>query len=125
MENTITQQLDKKDMEYVDVLKKLGYDMCVAKVIVALIPNGKTQKELSVCISENQSGVSVALKKLSKENLINISERIQDGGKGRPCMVYTLIPWVTIVDKLERKAIREIEKTTEQIKMLKTLADNN
>jgi len=119
MKDTITQQLDENDMECVNILKKIGYPLCVAKVITALTTGGKSQKEIGVCINENQSAVSIALKKLSKENLINRSEGIKDGEKGRPCNIYKLTSWQTMVDTFERKIIREIEKKTAEIKTLK------
>lgn len=121
MEDTITQRLDDKDMECVNVLRKAGYGLCAAKVIVALVGEGKTQHELTVCTGENQSAVSVAVRKLKSVKVLDVSELERTEGRGRPKHVYRLISWDAIVDMVERKAIREIADKNAQIDWLKEL----
>jgi len=122
MEDTITQQLDDKDIECVNVLRKIGFGSCIAKTIVALVSGGKTQHELTGCTSENQSSVSKALRKLVKENYVNVSELLHKKEKGRPKRLYTLKSWEDIVDRIEKHIIRDVEEKTAQIKRLKELA---
>lgn len=123
MEDTITQRLDEKDMECVDILQKAGYGLCEAKVIVALIDGGKTQHELTVCTGENQSSVSVTARKLKDTKEVDVSELERTEGRGRPKHMYRLVSWDDIVDMVERKAIREIEDKKAQIDRLKELAN--
>ena len=121
MKDTITQQLDNKDMECVEVLEGAGYGRCAAKVIVALVTGGKTQHELTVCTCENQSAVSVAVRKLKDATVLAVSELERTEGRGRPKHMYRLVSWDTIVDTVERKAIREIEDKKTQVNRLKEL----
>jgi predicted transcriptional regulator len=123
MKDTITQQFDDKDIECVNVLRGAGYGLCAAKVIVALIGGGKTQHELTVCTGENQSAVSVTVRKLKSIKAVDVSELERTEGRGRPKHVYRLISWDAIVDMVERKTIQEIEDKKAQISKLKELVD--
>jgi len=122
MKDTTTQQLDDNDMECVNAMERIGFDSCTAKTVVALIPCGKTQHELTGCTGENQSSVSVALKKLVKENYIIVSELLHKEGRGRPKQLYTLKPWDDIIDKIKKQVIRKAEDKNAQIARLKELA---
>jgi predicted transcriptional regulator len=121
MRDTITQQLDDKDNECVNLLRKIGFGMCVAKVTVALIFGSKTQRELSLCIDENQSSVSIALRRLREKNLVDVSGKIPQGRKGRPHQKYTLISWDTVIDTIEKETIQKHETKKAQINRLKEL----
>ena len=123
MEDTITQQLDDKDMECVNVLRKIGCSSGTAKTVVALVSGAKTQLELTGCTGENQSSVSIALKKLVKANYVDVSELLHKEETGRPKRLYTLKSWGDIVDKIEKQIIREIEEKTAQINRLKELTE--
>jgi len=121
MKDTITQQLDDKDMEYVIALKRIGFDSCTAKTIVALIPCGKTQHELIGCTGLYQSTISIALKKLVNKNYVIVSELLHTEGRGRPKLLYTLKSWDDIIDEIEKRVIREAEDKNAQIARLKEL----
>jgi len=121
MKDTITQQLDDNDMECVNAMERIGFDSCTAKTVVALTLCGKTQLELTGCTGENQSSVSVALKKLVKENYVIVSELLHKKGKGRPKQLYTLKPWDNIIDKIKKRVIHEVENKNAQITRLKEL----
>jgi len=121
MEDTITQQLDDKDMEYVNALKRIGFDSCTAKTVVALIPCGKTQLELVGYTGSYQSSISIALKKLVNENYVIVSELSHKERRGRPKLLYTLKSWVDIIDKIKKQVIREAEDKNAQITRLKEL----
>jgi predicted transcriptional regulator len=121
MEDTITQQLDDKDMECVNVLKKIGLNSCTAKTLVALVSEGKTQLELTGCTGENQSSISIALRKLIHLNYVDVSDLLHKEEKGRPKRLYTLRSWDSIVDMIEKKSIREITEQNAQIERLKEL----
>ena len=123
MEDTITQQLDDKDMECVDALRKIGFGTCIAKTVVALVSSGKTQLELTGCIGENQSSVSIALRKLVKADYVDVSELLHTEEKGRPKSLYTLKSWDDIVDKIEKEIIRKFKKKTSEINRLKELSE--
>ena len=123
MKDTITQHLDEKDMECVDILQKGGYGLCEAKVIMALVGGGKTQHELTVCTGENQSSVSVTVRKLKGAKEVDVSELERTEGRGRPKHMYRIVSWDTIVDTVERKAIQEIEDKKTLVDRLKELAD--
>lgn len=122
MEDTITQQLDDKDIECANLLRKTGVGMCAAKVVVALISGSKTQKELAICTNDCQCAISIAVKKLVNANLINVSKVGQVGNKGRPTQEYTLISWDSIVDTIEKATIQKHEIEITQIDRLKELA---
>lgn len=121
MEDTITQRLDEKDMEYVNVLRKVGFGSCSAKVVMALVSGEKTQHELAECTGENQSAVSISLRNLKAENYVSVSELLHNEERGRPRRMYILKSWDAIVDAIERKFIREIEDKKTQIDRLKEL----
>lgn len=122
MEDTITQQLDNKDMECVNVLRKIGFSSGTAKTVVALVPGAKTQLELTGCTGENQSSVSISLRKLVKEGYVDVSELLHKEEKGRPKRLYTLKSWDAIVDKIEKQIIQDVEEKTTQINRLKELS---
>ena len=124
MEDTITQQLDNNDMECVNVLHKAGYRICAAKVAVALLHGDKTQKELVICIGENQSVVSVALRNLINDKLADIAGINESSSKGRPTNVYHLVSWNAIVESVTKKITQEVENKKTQIDRLKTLVNN-
>jgi predicted transcriptional regulator len=121
MKDTITQQLDDKEIKYANFLRKTGFGICAAKIIVALVPESKTQKELAICTDENQSAISIGLRKLVNANLVSVSEIMLQDGKGRPTREYTLKSWDTIVDIIEKETIQKHETETAQIERLKEL----
>ena len=123
MEDTITQQLDDNDMECANVLRKIGFNSGTAKTVVALVSGAKTQLELTGCTGENQSSVSISLRRLVKEGYADVSELLHKEEKGRPKRLYTLKSWEAIVDKIEKQIIREIEEKTAEINRLKELAE--
>jgi predicted transcriptional regulator len=126
MQDTITQQLDEKDMEYAKILNGRGIPVNQSLVIVALVhENNKTQNELSVMIGTPQSGVSVALKGLVNAGWVEIYEgELSDIKKrGRPVALYVLQSWESVVDHIERTAIRSHEKSMKDIERLKELAE--
>lgn len=121
MKDTITQQLDDKDIECANFLRKTGFGMCAAKVIVALKSGSKTQKEIVICTDENQSGISIALRNLIKGNLVNVSEKMLQGGIGRPQREYTLVSWDAVIDTIEKEIIQKHESEIAEIERLKEL----
>lgn len=123
MEDTITQQFDQKDIECVDILEKTGYSRCAAKVIVALVTGDKTQRELTICTDENQSAISVALKKLKNDEAVTISEIKSATGKGRPKHIYNLVSWDAMVGVAEHKVAAEIAEKNADIDKLKELVN--
>lgn len=121
MKDTITQQLDDKEIKCANFLRKTGFGICAAKIIVALVPESKTQKELAICTDKNQSAISIGLRKLVNANLVSVSEIMLQDGKGRPVREYTLKSWDTIVDIIEKETIQKHETETAQIERLKEL----
>lgn len=120
-EDTITQRLDDKEIEYANLLRKTGFGTCVAKIVVALVSGSKTQKELGICVDESQGVVSVVLRKLVAKNLVNVSEIMSQSGKGRPRREYTLISWDAVIDTIEKEAFQKHENEIAQIERLKEL----
>lgn len=123
MKDTITQQFDDNDIECVDVLCKAGYGICAARVVVALTHGDKTQMELVICIRENQSAVSVALRNLVSDKQADIAGINESGSKGRPTNVYHLVSWNAIVESVTKKITQEVENKKTQIERLKTLVE--
>ena len=121
MKDTITQRLDDNDIECVNGLRRLGFDSCMAKTVVALISGGKTQFELTGCTGENQSSVSKALRNLVKVGYVDVSELLHTEGKGRPKSLYTIESWDAFVDVIEKEAMQEITNKNAEIERLKEL----
>jgi len=122
MEDTITQQLDDNDMEYVSVLRRLGFGSCTAKVVVALASGGKTQLELTGCTGENQSSVSTALKNLVGAGYVNVSVLLHKEEKGRPKSLYAIKSLNALIDTIEKEVLQEIANKNAEIERLKELA---
>jgi predicted transcriptional regulator len=120
MKDTITQQLDDKDIECANLLRQTGFRMCVAKVIVSLKTKSKTQKEIARCIDANQGDISVALRELISKNLVNISETIHDG-VGRPYNKYILVALSDVIDTIEKAITQKYENEQAMIERLKEL----
>ena len=118
--------LDDDDNEFVDILRSLGVQWNVAKVITYLVVAGEsTSREIERGTDMRQPEVSIAMRTLRRENWVDEKDVKSSEGKGRPHKVYTLIPPVDeIIRSIEDAKRKKSAEAMESIRKLKELVSS-
>jgi predicted transcriptional regulator len=121
MESTV-KVLDDDDLQFVDILRRLGMQRNVAKVITYLTVAGESaSREIELGAGLKQPEVSIAMRTLRGENWIDERE-VKTEGKGRPMKVYALsTPMGEIIKHIEDEKQKESTVVMESIQKLKEL----
>jgi predicted transcriptional regulator len=115
--------LDEKDLEFVDLLLKLGVNRNVARV-VAYLKNVKesTSREIELGSELRQPEVSIAMRTPRERGWISERE-VKGPGKGRPTRIYALsTPIEEIVKCYEEETRSESARSMEAIQRLRELS---
>jgi predicted transcriptional regulator len=117
--------LDDKDIEFVDILRHLGMQRNVAKIITYLTVAGESNsREIERRTGMRQPEVSIAMRTLRRENWVREWE-IKTEGKGRPSKVYALsTPVDEIIGSIEDQKQKESAEVMESIQKLKGLVSS-
>jgi predicted transcriptional regulator len=118
--------LDDDDNEFVDLLRSLGVQWNVAKVITYLVVAGEsTSREIERGTDMRQPEVSIAMRTLRRENWVDEKDVKSSEGKGRPHKVYTLItPLDEIIRSIEDAKRKKSAEAMESIRKLKELVSS-
>ncbi len=126
MKSLTIRQLDEKDEEIADALISLGISRNVARILSYL----QSSKEVKSADLEREAGlrqpeVSLAVRELKERDWISEREE-KKPGKGRPYKVYSLkVGFNKIIAELEKqqkKAVDEMQKTIKRLKELGSVA---
>jgi predicted transcriptional regulator len=120
MKESSVRVLDDEDLEFADIMRRLGMQREVATLITYLARAGEaTSKEIERATGLRQPEVSEVIRDLRGENMIDVRE-VKTGGKGRPSLFYTLrIPMHDIIKRLEDDKLKEHAKAMDDIRKLK------
>ena len=125
METVEIEQLDERDIEFVDILSRYGFTENEVKVLVCINSYvSVTPKEIMQTSGLTQSAVSVAVNGLIDREYVWVakSERRPEG-KGRPSSTYSLHRSINdIINDIEQKAMQQIDTINESIERLKELS---
>ena len=115
--------LDDKNIEFIDILRHLGMQRNVAKIITYLTDAGESNsREIERGTCMRQPEVSIAMRTLRGENWLREWE-IKGEGKGRPSKVYALsTPVNEIIRSIEDQKQKKSAEAMESIQKLKDLA---
>lgn len=125
MKERLIRVLDDEDLEFADIMRRLGMQREVATLITYLARAGEaTSKEIELATGLRQPEVSEVIRDLRGENMIDVRE-VKTGGKGRPSLFYTLItPMQDIIKRLEDEKLKEHAETMESVQRLKELVSS-
>jgi predicted transcriptional regulator len=117
--------LDDEDLEFADIMRRLGMQREVATLITYLARAGEaTSKEIERATGLRQPEVSEVIQDLRGENMIEVRE-VKIGGKGRPSLFYTLrTPMQDIIRRLEDEKLKEHAEAMESVRKLKELVSS-
>ena len=123
MRSSIVKTLDDKDLEFAEMLQKLGIQQNVATMITYLMNvEEATSRQIELGTDLRQPEVSIGAKILRYNGWLEESELKKDG-KGRPMRVYKLKASIDeIINHLEKERIKEAEHLMQSIQKLKQLA---
>ena len=123
MRSSIVRTLDDKDLEFAEMLQKLGIQQNVATMIAYLMNvDGATSRQIEIGTDLRQPQVSIGAKTLRCNGWLEESE-LKREGKGRPMRVYKLNASIDeIINHLEKERIKEADHLMQSIKKLKQLA---
>ncbi len=123
MRSSIVRTLDDKDLEFVEMLQKLGIQQNVATMIAYLMNiDGATSRQIEIGTDLRQPQVSIGAKTLRYNGWLVESE-LKREGKGRPMRVYKLKASIDeIINHLEKERIKETHHLMQSIQKLKQLA---
>ena len=115
--------LDDDELEFVYLLRSLGVQRNVAKVITYLAAAGEsTSREIERGCDMRQPEISIAMRELRRKNWISEQE-VKGEGKGRPSKVYVLTtPADEIIKSIEDERRKESDEAMESIQKLRDLA---
>jgi len=125
MREGVVKVLDDENIEFVDILRRLGMQRNVAKVITYLTVAGESaSREIERGCDMRQPEVSIAMRTLRRENWINEHD-VKGEGKGRPSKVYALnTPVDEIIRSIEDQKQKKSAEAMESIRKLKELASS-
>jgi len=124
--NTRISQLNGEEIEeIVELLKRVGTNGFAARVLVSLSINGPNDSSgLQKICGLRQPEVSIAISHLKKNGIIEV-EITNNGGRGRPKHIYSLIgDFKEATLPIVNKAKEKLETMQNQISRLKELSDN-
>jgi predicted transcriptional regulator len=115
--------LDDDDLEFVYLLRSLGVQRNVAKVIIYLAAVGEAKsREIEHGCDLRQPEISIAMRELRRKNWISERE-VKTEGKGRPSKVYVLTtPVDEIIKSIEDEKLKVTDEAMESIQKLRDLA---
>jgi predicted transcriptional regulator len=122
MIDLVTRVLDDSDMEFAEILIRLGASRNVAMMITYLknVPKA-TSREIELGAELRQPEVSIGVRTLRQNDWITEMD-VKGEGKGRPSKEYRLrVPIDEIIKHYEDIKRREAERTMQSIERLKTL----
>ena len=125
MREGVVKVLDDKNIEFVDILRRLGMQRNVAKVITYLTVAGESNsREIERGCDMRQPEVSIAMRTLRHENWVREWD-IKGEGKGRPHKVYALsTPVDEIIRSIEDQKQKKSAEAMESIQKLKGLVSS-
>ncbi|KUK70294.1 MAG: Uncharacterized protein XD88_0747 [Methanocalculus sp. 52_23] len=125
MREGVVKVLDDENIEFVDILRRLGMQRNVAKVITYLTVAGESNsREIERGTGMRQPEVSIAMRTLRRENWVREWE-VKSGGNGRPSKVYALsTPLDEIIGSIEDEKQKKSAEAMESIQKLKDLASS-
>lgn len=126
MREGVAKVLDDDEHVFVDLLRSLGVQRNVAKVITYLAVAGEsTSREIERGTGMRQPEVSIAMRTLRRENWVREWEIKSTEGKGRPSKVYALnTPVDEIIRSIEDQKQKKSAEAMESIRKLKELASS-
>ena len=122
MRETVVGALNDDQLEMVNILRRLGVQINVAKLITYLASAGEsTSREIEMGAGLRQPEVSIAMRTLRRENWVREHD-VKTEGKGRPHKVYVLTtPLDEIIKHIEDEKLRVHAEFMESISKLKGL----
>lgn len=123
MNNGKTEKISERELEMVELLRKLNMNRSVALVLVCL-SNGEevTSRLIEKKAVLRQPEVSIAMRYLCDNDWINVREEKKAGCKGRPVKLYKLVvPLENIIQSIETDVIYQKLSVLESIERLKSL----
>jgi predicted transcriptional regulator len=120
MKESSVRVLDDEDLEFADIMRRLGMQREVATLITYLARAGEaTSKEIERATGLRQPEVSEVIRDLRGENIIDVRE-VKTGGKGRPLLFYSLRTSMhDIIKLLEDEKLKEHAEAMENVRKLK------
>jgi predicted transcriptional regulator len=114
---------DKKDLEFMLGLERLGVNRNVARVITFLKDqNERTFMDIEIATDLKNQKVSNAIQTLRERNWLN-EHGIKGSRKGRPLKIYALRATIDeIINYCEAEKSRELARTSEAIQRLRELS---
>jgi len=125
MKERLIKMLDDEDLEFANIMKHLGMQREAAILITYLGRAGEaTSKEIEQATGLRQPEVSVVIRDLRGENMIDVRD-VKTGGKGRPSLFYALrTPMQDIIKRLEDEKLKEHAEAMENVRKLKERASS-
>lgn len=125
MKERLIKMLDDEDLEFANIMRRLGMQREAAILITYLGRAGEaTSKEIEQATGLRQPEVSVVIRDLRGENMIDVRD-VKTGGKGRPSLFYALrTPMQDIIKRLEDEKLKEHAEAMENVRKLKERASS-
>lgn len=123
MREAIVGALNDDQLEMANILRRLGVQINVAKLVTYLAAAGEsTSREIEMGAGLRQPEVSIAMRTLRRENWVREYD-VKTEGKGRPHKVYALTtPLDEIIRLIEEDKRKDSAQTIESVQKLKALA---
>ena len=123
MRESVVGAMDDDQLEMANILRRLGVQINVAKLITYLATTGEsTSREIEMGAGLRQPEVSIAMRTLRRENWVRERD-VKTEGKGRPHKVYALtIPLDEIIRLIEEDKRRNSAQAIESVQKLRDLA---
>lgn len=123
MREAVVGALNDDQLEMANILRRLGVQINVAKLITYLAAAGEsTSREIEMGAGLRQPEVSIAMRTLRRENWVREHD-VKTEGKGRPHKVYALTtPLDEIIRLIEEDKRKDSAQTIESVQKLRALA---
>jgi predicted transcriptional regulator len=123
MREAVVGVLNDDQLEMANILRRLGVQINVAKLITYLATAGEsTSREIEMGTGLRQPEVSIAMRTLRRENWVREHD-VKTEGKGRPHKVYALTtPLDEIIRLIEEDKRKDSAQAIESVQKLRDLA---
>jgi predicted transcriptional regulator len=123
MREAVVGALNGDQLEMANILRRLGVQINVAKLITYLAAAGEsTSREIEMGAGLRQPEVSIAMRTLRRENWVREHD-VKTEGKGRPHKVYVLAtPLDEIIRIIEEDKRKNSAQAIESVQKLRDLA---
>lgn len=123
MREAVVGGLNDDQLEMANILRRLGVQINVAKLITYLAAAGEsTSREIEMGAGLRQPEVSIAMRTLRRENWVREYD-VKAAGKGRPHKVYALTtPLDEIIGLIEEGKRKDSAQAIESVQKLRGLA---